>query len=216
MNAYLFTAVSTLSQLRPNTGRYGSAETFQTWDGCSSLVVLNNNPDAAQKQFEAWLCTQPEGENPLTVQIKKIAAAQFVDQLLTESGNEPLGWLEIWKEWQSQAESLPIDEFEQGYWVDVESAIPSGRLAPDVQMFRQELPEDLRAGLNWSPDKQFFYVLSVLAPLTVPPEVTSESEDDGPDHAELLDKSAEESNAIGIGELYNMYPGSAGQGSRRV
>ncbi|HEU6447924.1 MAG TPA: hypothetical protein VFV23_05760 [Verrucomicrobiae bacterium] len=209
MNAYLFTSVATLSQLRPNMGRYGASETIQIWDNFSSLVVVSNNQDTAREQFEAWLHTQPEGENPVTVQIKKIASAQFVDQLLTESGNAPLDWPEIWKQWQTQAESLPVDDFEQGYWVDVESVVRPGQPGFDVETFRRGLPEDIRTGLNWSPDKQFFFILSVLAPLAPPPEIVEEPEEDVPNLAESPDdENAEKPDPIEIGELYNMFPGA--------
>jgi anaerobic selenocysteine-containing dehydrogenase len=60
-NAYLFTAVTTQSQVRPTMGRYGQTNTIQTWDSCASLIVLGDSPDEAQTQFEAWLRRPPEG-----------------------------------------------------------------------------------------------------------------------------------------------------------
>ena len=119
MNAYLFTAVSTVSQVRSSCcgGRYGqTAGALQVWDSCASQIVLGGSPDEAQSRFETWLRTTPEGENPVDIKIRKIAAAQFVDQLFTESGGIPIDWPKILKLVESQLESTLADDFEQGDW----------------------------------------------------------------------------------------------------
>ncbi|MGH7993931.1 MAG: hypothetical protein ACREDQ_10470 [Limisphaerales bacterium] len=206
MNAYLFTAVVTRSQVRPVTGRYGSANTIQTWDTSMSQIVLGGSPDEAQKRFEAWLRTTPEGENPVEVTIRKIAAAQFVDQLFTESGTAPLDWPEIPKQMEAQLESTPVDDFEQGYWVDVEQVVRPEKLSFSAGTLESDLPADIRSGLNWSSDKQFFFLLSVLAPLPPPPDLVDEPETDVPEMAETEDENSEEREPIGIGELCANFP----------
>ncbi len=144
--------------------RYGDHQALQTWDACQSAMVFGNNSDAAQQQFEEGLRHPPEGQEPLDVQIKSITAAQFPEQLLTEAGGKPLVWTEIAKEMGEQLESTSADDFEQGYWVDVETAIPPGELSPNVETLQRDLPEDLREGLNWSKSKQFLYLITALTP----------------------------------------------------
>ena len=107
MNAYLFTGVTTRSQVRPIPGSHGVGDTIQTWDACATQIVLGDSPEEAQAQFETWLRATPEGENPVKVTVRKIAAAQFVDQWFTESGGAPLNWPEILKRAESQLQSTP-------------------------------------------------------------------------------------------------------------
>jgi len=206
MNAYLFTAVVTRSQVRPVSGRSGSANAIQTWDTSMSQIVLDGSPDEAQKRFETWLRTVPEGENPVQVITRKIAAAQFVDQLLAEAGIAPLDWPGISKQVLAQLESTPVDDFEQGYWVDVEQVIRPEGLSPDIEWLKRDLPEDIRSGLNWSADKQFFFLLSALAPLPPAPDLVDEPEPDISGSAETPDDDPAGSDTIGIGELYANYP----------
>jgi hypothetical protein len=185
MNAYLFTALATISQLRPNNGRYGPGETYQTWDASFSLIVLDDHPEPAQKRFEDWLHTQPEGENPVEVGLKKIAATQFVDQLLTESGGGPLDWMAIWKQWLALAEATSVDDFEQGYWADVEQCVPAGKMSANIEALQRDLPDDIRAGLNWSEEKKFTFILSVLSPPAPPPAEQPEEVLDDADETEV-------------------------------
>ena len=206
MNAYLFTAVSTVSQVRPTTGRYGTTNSIQTWDSCASQIVLGSSPDEAQSRFEAWLRTTPEGENPVDIKIRKIAAAQFVDQLFTESGGAPIDWPKILKLVESQLESTPADDFEQGYWVDVDQIVRPEKLSFSAGTLQSDVPEDIRSGLNWSSDKKFLFVLSVLSPPAPPAEPVDEPETDEPDSDESQDESLEEPKPIGIGELYGTFP----------
>lgn len=204
MNAYLFTAITTTSQLLPNTGRYGASETVQTWDGCQSLIVLEDQFDVAQRKYEDWLHFQPPGENPRQVRVRKIAAAQFVSEELAESGSRPLDWNSAWKKWEALAEATPADDFEQGYWVDVESVIRPGMLADNIEMLLGNLQEDLRTGLNWSPDRQFFFIVSIIAPLVFSSAATANPA--GLDGSSGED--SEPSDLIELGELYNLYPGA--------
>ncbi|MGH7992195.1 MAG: hypothetical protein ACREDQ_01655 [Limisphaerales bacterium] len=201
MNAYLFTAVATRSQVRPVGGRYGETNTTQTWDACATQIVFGDSPDEAQKQFETWLRMTPEGENPAEVTIRKIAAAQLVDQLFTESGGAPLNWPQILKQVESQLQSTPVDDFEQGYWVDVDQVVRPEKLSFSAGTLQSDVPEDIRSGLNWSSDKKFLFVLSVLSPLAPQAERV-----DDPDSDEPPDEDAEKPGPIGIGELYGTFP----------
>jgi hypothetical protein len=165
MNAFLLTANLTRSQLQPVPGSR-TANRMQNWSTCLNLIALADNLDVARKRFEESLRVQPEGENPVQTDINKIISAPFIDQLLTESEAAPLDWPQIAKQGQSDIESIPGDDFEQGYWVDVNAVVrPSG----DLETLRKNLPEDVDSGLNWAEDKRFFFILSVLSPPPPPP-----------------------------------------------
>jgi hypothetical protein len=206
MNAYLFTAVVTRSQVRPLRGRSGQVNAIQTWDSCATQIVFGDTPDEAQQRFETWLRATPEGENPVEVTIRKIAAAQFVDQLFTESGDAPLNWPKILKQVEAEAESTPVDDFEQGYWVDVDQVVRPEKLSFSANTLQSDVPEDIRSGLNWSSDKKFLFILSVLSPLAPPAEPVDEPETETSDSGESTDEDAEKSAPIGIGELYGTFP----------
>ncbi|HXR04613.1 MAG TPA: hypothetical protein VN836_07880 [Verrucomicrobiae bacterium] len=206
MNAYLFTAVATRSQVRPVIGRYGQTNAIQTWDACATQVVFGDSPDEAQRRFENWLRATPEGEEPAEVQIRKIAAAQFVDQLFTESGSAPIVWPEILKQVEAQLESTPVDDFEQGYWVDVDQVVRPEKLSFSAGTLQSDVPEDIRSGLNWSSDRKFLFILSVLSPLTPQAEPVDEPETDAPPPVESSDEDVEPAKPIGIGELYGTFP----------
>jgi hypothetical protein len=162
MNGYLFTAGLTQSQVLPAAGR-GGADTIQTWDACTSAIIYGGDPEQAQKRFEASCQPPAEAEPPGRVEIKKVVAAQFIDQLLTEAGGQPLDWPQISQQVNDVLQATPVDDFEQGYWVDINQAVPPGKISADTESLQRDLPEDIRSGLNWSPDKKFFFLVSVLA-----------------------------------------------------
>jgi hypothetical protein len=169
MDAYLFNAGVSQSQIRPLPSRYGQMrDSLQTWDSCITAIVYGGDADRAQKKFEAWCCTSPEGENAVETEIKKVLAAQFVDQLFTESGSEPPDWPEISRQAFHVLQETPVDDFEQGYWVEINEVVPPGKTSFNIETLKQGLPEDIRSGLNWSPDKKFFFLVSVLSPRPMP------------------------------------------------
>jgi hypothetical protein len=181
MNGYLFTAGLTQSQVRPTPGRGGQlVDRLQTWDTCASAIIYGGDAEQAQKRFEAWCRLTPDGENPVEMDFKKVVAAQFVDQLLTESGGQPLDWPQISRQVNDILQATPVDDFEQGYWVDINQAVPPGKISFDVESLKRDLPEDIRSGLNWSPDKKFFFLLSVLSPRPSPAIPPDELESDAP------------------------------------
>ena len=169
MNGYLFTAGLTQSQVRPTSVRGGqTVDRLQTWDTCASAIIYGGDAEQAQKRFEAWCRLIPDGENPVEMDFKKIVAAQFADELLTESGGQPLDWPLVSRQVNDILQATPVDDFEQGYWVDINQAVPPGKISFDVESLKRDLPEDIRSGLNWSPDKKFFFLLSVLTPRPLP------------------------------------------------
>ena len=213
MNAYLFCALATIAQVRPNQGHRGPAEELQVWDSFDTSIILAENPETAQTQFEGWLQTAAEGENPRKVRIKKLSAAQLVDQLLTESGAASLDWMAIVQQSLIQLESTPVDDFEQGYWVDVDQCIRPEKLSFDVATLQQELPEDIRSGLNWSSEKKFYFVLSVLtpppAPPPPPPGFTDSADAESPQLAEIPDEDSAATDIAEVQRLLALYPQGA-------
>jgi len=169
MNGYLFSAGITQSQVRPVSGRGGQlVERLQTWDSCVSAIAYGGDTEQAQKRFEAWCRLIPDGANPVEMDFKRIVAAQFVDELLAESGGRPLDWPQISQQVGDLLQATPVDDFEQGYWVEINQAVPPGKISFDIESLKRDLPEDIRSGLNWSPDKQFFFLVSVLTPRPSP------------------------------------------------
>ncbi len=162
MNAYFFTAGTLQSQLRAAPDQ--NANRLETWDSCASLVVYGDNPAEAQKQFEAWLHSEPADGNPIHLEIKRIVMAPLVNQLFTEHGHEPVDWPQISQIADASLTSSDLVDFEQGYWADVNQIVPADKLPADLESLRRELPEEIRSDLNWSSDKLFFFLLSVLIP----------------------------------------------------
>ncbi len=190
MNGYLFTAGLTQSQVRPNPDRGGQmVDRLLTWDTCVSAIIYGGDAEQAQKRFEAWCRLAPDGENPVEMDIKKLVAAQFVDDLLTESGGQPLDWPRTSQQINDILQATPVDDFEQGYWVDVNQAVPPGKISFDVGSSKRDLPEDIRSGLNWSSDKQFFFLVSVLSPRPSPVIPADDLESDTPDHDDVDDEN---------------------------
>jgi hypothetical protein len=57
---------------------------------------------------------------------------------------------------------------------------------------KRDLPEDIRSGLNWSPDKKFFFLVSVLSPRPLPAIPADDLESDTPDHDDADDENENE------------------------
>src|SRR5882762_4684790 len=137
MNAYLFTSISTISQVRPIRD-LRRTETLQTWDTSASFIIIAENSDKAQALFEECVRFQSPDEKPKQIEVRKIAGAQFLDQMLTENRSEPLDWRQIEERALTQVESTAIDSFEQGYWVDVDQAVPGGKLSPNIEALQRD------------------------------------------------------------------------------
>jgi hypothetical protein len=85
-----------------------------------------------------------------------------------------------------------VDDFEQGYWVDINQAAPPGKTSFDMESLKRDLPEDIRSALNWSPDKKFFFLLSVLSPRSLPAIPAEEWESNAPDRDNPSDENENE------------------------
>src|ERR1700739_4409081 len=184
-NAYYLTAIYTCAQVQETKGEYGTRDTIQVWDASSDAIVFGASPDEVQNLFESELNKQPEGQNPREVTMRKVHVAPFVEPLLTESGNVPLNWARILEEADSLLQSTSADDFEQGYWVDVDQVVQSDKSSFSVGTLESDVPEEMRSGLNWFSGKQFFFFLKVL-PLPLPPVIPTyeqEVESDGPEEA---------------------------------
>lgn len=201
--AYYLTAAATFSQIIPVRGRYGTTQSFERWDECKPQIVFGLSHDDAQKQFETWLQAQPEGENRREVIIRTITTTQFADQFLAESGNSTWDWSKIPKQVETAMESVPVDDFEQGYWVDVNDVVRPDKLSFSIGTLESDVPEDVRSGLNWSGEKQFFFFFSVLAPTPPPPSPVEEPEVENPD---LVEPIAEDSKVMSPEEIRAAFP----------
>jgi hypothetical protein len=201
MNAYLFASVVTCSALRPSNRFSGPAATIQTWDSCSHQIVFGSSLDDAHERFEKWLTTLPSDENRATIIVRKIAGAKFLDRLLTESGNLPLDWPQVAQQVAIQLGSTPVDDFEQGYWVNVNEVVRPERLSLNIDALQRDLPDEIRSGLNWSIDKKFFFVLTVLSPGNGQPAANDPTSEET-----CEDKDVGEPNGVSATELYDMFP----------
>ena len=207
MSAYLFTAATTRSQVRTFDVEWNKrADQIHTWDACHSLIVCADNPGEAQKRFEEWLCKQPEDESPVQIQINRIVAAQFVDQLLTETETVPIYWPLIAEQAKSLAAATPTDDFEHGYWVDVNEVVRVPGLCSSVETLRESLPEETRSGLNWSAENQFFFLLSVLSPPPPPAEPKYEMAADVPNAAESPEENPDAPDIMELGQEHTNFP----------
>jgi hypothetical protein len=132
-----------------------------------------------------------------------MSVTPFVDQLLTETESAPIDWPQIAKQAQADLESIPADDFDQGYWVDVNALCPA---SASLEALRRDLPEDVCSGLNWAEDKQFFFLLSVLTPPPPPaPEFAEEPEVGASDGAEPAEATGGEPD-FGLAELEADFP----------
>ncbi|MGA2557133.1 MAG: hypothetical protein ABSG04_12755, partial [Verrucomicrobiota bacterium] len=162
MNAYLFVAsVTRFRVAEPDPARGAAANQRQLWTSGLSSMVCADSAEEAEKRFEAWACAPPEGDSGIESRINKMTAAQFVDQLLTETKPVAADWRQIATQAQLDLEATAAEDFEQGYWLDVNGVIPPSASLEDL---RRELPEDISSGLNWAAERQFFFLFSVLSP----------------------------------------------------
>lgn len=197
MAAYYLTAVCTWVQVREGASRRGPLDTIQVWDGASEAIVFADSPADAQSLFEKELNRPAEGEDPKEVRIRKMAVAPFVGHLFTESGNAPLNWPKIRSEMDASLESASTDDFEQGYWVDVERTVRPENLSFSLGTLQSDVPEDIRLGLNWSGDKQFYFLLHVL-PLPQPPIIPDELDGEAGEPNESDEPSAAEIEEMNV------------------
>ncbi len=176
MDAYLFNAGVKQSQVRSVAGSYG--ESLRTWDASLSAIVYGGELEGARKTFERWCQLSPEGQNPIETEIRILLSAPMLGELLTESGGQPLDWREMSRRSTEALHTTPVDDFEQGYWVDINQVLPPGPISYDIDSLKRDLPEDIRSGLNWSQERTFLFLVSVLRPPPPPPDPDAEFADD--------------------------------------
>jgi hypothetical protein len=169
MNGFLFNAGIRQTRSVKDRG-------VQTWDACVSAIVYGSDAGEAQTRFEEWCLRKPEDDPKAIIQIKRIVAAQLVDQLLSESGASPLDWRQIAGRALDPDALSVVDESEQGLWVDVNSVAPAGQCGLDLESFRRQLSEEISSGLNWLPERQTLYLVSVLSPPPPPPDPDAQYE----------------------------------------
>ncbi len=164
MSAYLFTGW--VSQF--HKGRFV--------ERCLSLILYGGDEAACRKAFEEHLRNSGAAEDSTPVKIERIVGAPMFDRLITEAGQEPMDWSGISEAVVTATEAAGADDADPGYWVDVNQVLHQANLSPDLEWLRRELPEDIRSGLNWSGEKTYFFLISVLSPLPPPPDYDEEFE----------------------------------------
>jgi len=179
MNAYLFTAHVVEWRKIPSVTRSGTTDQFQSVELCTSSILFDDTASQAQKRFEAGLRAPSAQGEPNEKKITRIVAAQIVPQLFMEFGSQPLDWPHIYRELEATVRATAEDDSEQGYWVDVNELVRPGKPSASIESLKQELPEDISSGLNWSPDKEWYFLLSVLSPPPPPPDPDAEMEVEG-------------------------------------
>lgn len=200
MNAYLFSAAISCSQCREDPRFPGAGKSWQTWASLPTWILAAATAEEAQRRFETVLQPEANAENPVEARLVKISGAQFVEYLLTESGTAPLDLPQITKDAQAQLEATAVDDFAPGYWVDVEPVVRPDALSESVEVLQSAVAEDFRAGLNWAPDKNFLYVLTVFSPWT------SEAGDaPDPDATPSEEGAGEEAGVPGAENLVEWY-----------
>lgn len=139
--------------------KYGVQQITNTVELCSRLIVGSEDRDSAEKKFADWLVSD-DAEEVVAQRIGKIVGAPMLNDLLAESGQRPINWETINDEAQAACSAeMENDDFEQGFWADVNQIVPPHF---NVDSLLQNLPDDIRSGLNWSADKKFYFLLSVL------------------------------------------------------
>ena len=196
MSAFFFAAGLTRAQVRPSRSPYEARETYQTWDTCETGIVYGGDMAQAQQMFEESCRLSPEGEKPLETVIKRLVGAQIVEQLLTESGSQPLDWSKIATEVTDEVSATPIDDFEQGFWVDINQVLPPGKVSANIEVLKLELPQNVRSGLNWLPEKQFVFLVTVLSPPPAPVYVEDTFEEQDGNQLEDLEKDEQKEPAL--------------------
>jgi hypothetical protein len=204
--AYFLTAAARCAKVSRVTARTGWADSIQVWDACIPKIVFGNSPEDAKTRFETSLQRSAEGEEPREIIIRKITQTPVVDRLLTESASSPIDWPSVLKQFIASLEATPEDDFEQGYWVDVHQVVRADKLSFSVGTLESEVPEDIRSGLNWSGNKQFFFLFSILAPPPPPPNPDAEFEKERSELVEPVRDDAEPPKEISPEELYATFP----------
>jgi len=123
---------------------------------------MDETAEAARELFQIWV-TRTEDKN-LSITINNVAASQFIGQLFSETGTLPLDWETICYDAAARLEATPQGDEEQGLWADVNHLVPNNAIPSSIDELKASLPEEDRSGLNWSPEKTFFFIVIALKP----------------------------------------------------
>jgi hypothetical protein len=206
--AYFLVAAARCSRVTRVRLRSAWTDSIEVWDACIPKIVFGRSGEDAQTQFTDWLkAPAAEGEGPRETTIRKITQTPFVDRFITESANSPLDWPNVMKQFIASLEATSEDDFEQGYWVDVDEVVRPDKLSFSAGTLESEVPEDIRSGLNWSGNKQFFFLFGILAPPPPPPaDPYAETETIRPELVEPVQRDAEPLKELSPEELYETFP----------
>jgi hypothetical protein len=169
MSAYLFTGWTSHFK----AGQFGNS--------CLSLITYGSSLESANAHFAQWLLASHQHEDPVPAKIEQVVVAPVLEQLLTEEGPFPIDWVQVCEEAARTSDADAEEVFEQGHWADCDALVRPDNLSPDINSLREALPDDISSGLNWSGEKQYIFLVSVLSQ----PQPPAESEDlEDPDLAE--------------------------------
>ena len=74
----------------------------------------------------------------------------------------PIDWAQISQRIEPTLQSAEGHELEQGYWADINVLVRPDKLSASVESLERELPEEIRSGLNWSTERQYYFITSVI------------------------------------------------------
>lgn len=157
MNAFLFTGW--ISEFNDRRGLV---------DSCVTLIVAAGDEAAARSWFEAALLSRNQSPEARGTKIEQIVASPIAENLLTEDGPERIDWARLCAEAEAALLAAEADYEQQGYWVDCNSVVSPASPALSVGALRDALPEEIRSGVNWSADRQNFFLVSALCVAPAP------------------------------------------------
>jgi hypothetical protein len=140
-------------------------------DGCSTFIIYGGDEESAWNVFQQGLLRSDNKEEPNLTKVEKIVGAPVLEQLLTETGYEPINWPNMEATIAQSLENADTEEAGQGYWVDPNECFGSGVLPANLESLQNTLPDELRSGLNWNVDKTYFFVVTVLSPPALEPDI---------------------------------------------
>lgn len=170
-------------------------------DNCHNLILYGGDAEGAGNAFEKILLNSGQSQEQPNVKIEKVVGAPVLEQMLAETGFLPIDWQQVADETLKSVESSEGEEQSQGYWVDCNEWPRPEPLSPSLESLRAELPDEIRDGLNWLPDKTYFFLVSILSPVAPQPLYADEDEQEGneeqePERASPFPQVAEKELAV--------------------
>jgi len=145
-------------------------------DNGASVILYGGDEAAVLKAFETELLSPYAEGDPAPTKVERMVCTQVLDHFLTETGNIPIDFPKLAEEIVRVVESTSPDDEEQGYWVDCDQCVGPSNPGSDLESLRQELPEEIRSSPNWSKDKSYFFLISILSPLPTRAEMAAAEE----------------------------------------